>query len=162
MSFSTFYLTDNNPKSKIVRNELLKNLMKQSEYYVDRDELSYLEKTFFSDENIDLINKQLILSVWKKTNKQYRIGYQDKNKLIVVMRYVLLEYGKYLPFDITGQVKELNCIVIGSIMPDIITNIEQKMGYLRDIEKRQPLLDLPISSSSNKTLKSMSDITTAR
>ena len=162
MSFSTFYLSDNNPRLKEVRNQLIKNLTKQSEYYIERDELSYLEKTFFSDENMELINKQLILTVWKKTNRQYRIGFQDKNKLTIVMQYVFLEYSKHLPFDIVGQIKELNCIVIGCILPDVITNLEQKMGYLQEIEIRPPLLDLPINSSSNKTLRSISDITTSR
>jgi len=155
MEIATLFFSDNHPKSKDVRSQLIKNITKTSEYEMERPEMNYLKITFFSDENIDLINKQLILSVWKKTKGEYRIGFQDSNKLIIVMQYVFLEYAKHLPFDIKSQIRELNCVVIGEILPNVITNLEQKIGYLQEIEKRKTLLDLPISTSNNKTLPSI-------
>ena len=70
------------------------------------------------------------------------------------MQYVFLENARYLPYNIKGQIRELNCQVVGEILPIIITNFEQKLGYLRDIEKRQPLLTLPKSSTADRTLYS--------
>jgi hypothetical protein len=141
------FFQDYNPNIKEMRKQLVKNIIK-----TNQNEESNLEKLFFSDENIDLINKQLILTIWKKTNKKYLIGYQDKNQILIVMRYVFLENARHLPYNLKGQIKELNCNVVGEIYPLIITNFEQKLGYLRDIEKLGKLPDLPKSSSYDKTL----------
>jgi hypothetical protein len=144
---SNFLFQDNHPNSNKIRNELVKNLIKRTECNIED-----LEELFFSDGNMDIINKQLVLSVWKKSNKKYKIGFQDKKKLIIVMRYIFIEYAKNLPYDLTKQINELNCITVGAIVPDIITNFEQKLGYLRDIETRGELIPLPKSTNNPKTL----------
>ena len=96
---SNFLFQDNHPNSNKIRNELVKNLIKRTECNVED-----LEELFFSDGNMDIINKQLVLSVWKKSNKKYKIGFQDKKKLIIVMRYIFIEYAKNLPYDLTKQI----------------------------------------------------------
>jgi len=141
------FFQDYNPNTKEARRQLVKNMIK-----VNINEESKLEELFFSDENIDLINKQIVLSVWKKTNKQYKISFQSKDKIIIVMSYVFNENAKHLPYNIKGQIYQLNCITVGSIISSIITNFEQKLGYLRDIEKRGDLPPLPQSSTALRTL----------
>ena len=138
---------DVNPAIVNKRNEMIKNMTKTTQ-----DNITDVESLFFSDENIELINKQLILYVWKKSNRMYKINFQDRDKLLIVMRYVYLEFARNLPYDIDKQINELNCITISEIGPNVITNFEQKLGYLRDIEKRQPLLQLPQNTSKTKTL----------
>lgn len=138
---------DYNPKAKNIRAQLVKNMIK-----TNINEETKLEEVFFSDENIDLINKQIILTIWRKTDRKYKIGYQSKEKLIIVMRYVFIENAKHLPYNIKGQIRDLNCITVNEIMPNIITNFEQKLGYLRDIEKRGELPALPKSSTYDRTL----------
>ena len=59
---------DNNPMSKNIRKQLIKNIIKTTEC-----EITALEDLFFSADNIDLINKQLMLTVWKKSDKKYYI-----------------------------------------------------------------------------------------
>ena len=66
------YFNDN-IKANNLRMQVIKNQVKISECGQ-----SDLENTFFSDENLDLINKQLILSVFKHTNGQYKIEPQTK------------------------------------------------------------------------------------
>ena len=151
---NTLFFSDNHPNAKEIRNELIKNITKTSEFEMDNANMNLLKSVFFSSENVELINKQLILNVWKRTKGLYKIGFQDTNKIIIVMQYIYIEYCKNLPFDIKGQIKKLNCMVVNDIIPDIITNLEQKIGYLQDIEQRKPLLDLPISTTNNKTLPS--------
>ena len=141
------FFQDYNPNTKAIRSQLVKNIIK-----VNQNEESKLEEIFFSDENINLINKQIVLSVWKKTNNKYKINFQSKDKLIIVMRYVFIENSKNLPYNIKGQIYELNCNTVGEILPNIITNFEQQLGYLRDIEKRGDLPPLPQSSTANITL----------
>lgn len=141
------YFSDN-VKAKELRNLVIKNQLKLSECNIGD-----LESYFFSKENIDLINKQLILSVYNKTNKQFLICAQDEANLIVVMRYVFIEYSRNLPFDIKGQIKELNCRVVGEILPTVISNVDQKIGYLRDISTQPVGPPLPINTKKiNRTL----------
>jgi len=145
------FFQDYNPKIKNIRTELTKNITK-----ININDTGILKDVFFSDENLLLINKQIILTIWKKTNKTYKVGFQNRDNLLIIMQYVFLENARHLPYNIKGQIKDLNCRVVGEIFPNIVSNFEQKLGYLRDIEKRQPLLDLPKSSTSDRTLMSSS------
>lgn len=141
-------------KSNELRRDLIKNQVRVSEY-----DIAPLEDAFFSNENIDLINKQLILSVYKKTNGQVKISNQSKEKLIIVMRYVYLEYAKHLPHNITDQIRDLNCQVVGQILPDIITNVNQHINYLIEIQNPRKLLPHPINvHKNNKNLPSTTSI----
>ena len=148
----TAYFCDNN-KSNAMRNELIKNQVR-----VNECEQGDLETYFFSDENISLINKQLILSVFKKTKGQYRINDQSKQTLIIVMRYVYLEYAKHLPYNIGGQIRELNCRVVSEILPNIITNITQRIEYLAQLEKPRELI--PLAQNTNNSRANLPSITT--
>lgn len=143
------YFSDN-ARGLALRKQLVKNELKLSECNVGE-----LEKTFFSKENIELINKQLILSVYNKTNKQFLICPQKEADLLVVMRYVFIEYSRNLPYDIANQIKDLNCQVVGEILPTVISNVDQKIGYLRDIETQPVGPPLPINTKKlNRTLPS--------
>lgn len=142
----TAFFWDNN-NSKELRNELIKNQVRISEC-----EQGDLETYFFSNENIDLINKKLILDVFKKTNGEFKISPQKTEDLIIVMRYTFIEYARHLPYDISDQIRELNCIVVGQILPNIITQISQRTEYLRVISAPREILPLPTSESSNNKL----------
>jgi hypothetical protein len=143
------FFQDYNPEMNEMRKQLVKNIIK-----TNVNEESNLEQIFFSDDNIELINKQLVLTIWKKTNKKYLIGFQNKDQIIIIMRYVFLENARHLPYNIKGQIKDLNCNVVAEMYPSVITNFEQKLGYLRDIETRGKLPDLPKSTTYDKTLPS--------
>jgi len=88
------YFNDNNQANKL-RREIIKNQVR-----INECEQGDLENTFFSDENIALINKQLILTVFKKTNGSYKISNQTTESLTIVMRYVFLEHARHLPYNI--------------------------------------------------------------
>ena len=149
----TAYFCDN-IKSNSLRNELIKNQVRVSEC-----EQGDLETTFFSDENISLINKQLILSVFKKTKGQIKINDQSKASLIIVMRYIFLEYARHLPYDVAGQIRELNCQVVGEVLPKIITEATQRIAYLEEINGPRKVLPLPINvNKNNRSLQSVTSI----
>jgi hypothetical protein len=142
-----------NKKSTGLRNEMIKNQIR-----INECEQGLLENVFFSDENFDLINKQLILAVYKKS--QYKISPQSKQNMSIVMRYIFIEYAKNLPYDIPQQIKELNCKVISDVLPNIITNITQRIAYLKLIGSPRELLDLPTSTNNknNQLLPSQTTI----
>jgi hypothetical protein len=147
------YFNDNK-KSNELRNEMIKNQVRISEC-----QQSSLETYFFSDENMDYINKQIILSVYKNTNKKFRINNQSKEKLLIVMRYIFLEYARHLPYDIKKQILDLNCRVVQDIIPNIITNLNQKIDYLNEINNPRKLIPLPINvNHNNKTLQSVTNV----
>lgn len=69
------------------------------------------------------------------------------------MRYVFIEYSRNLPFKIEDQIKDLNCRVVGEILPQVISSVDQKIGYLRDINTQPIGPPLPINTKKvNRTL----------
>jgi hypothetical protein len=143
-----------------------KKYSKQTRFRLARQSLDHIElnddilsDVFYSKENFALINKQLILTVYKRSNKQYLVGPQRIDDLTLAMRWVWNEYARHLAYDITEQIRELNGIVVKVLLPDIITNVEQKIGYLKDISNPRVPLALPQNVNiSNKTLRSMTDV----
>ena len=142
--------------AELLNKQFIKNTTKQAE-----EEISQLSILFFSDENIDLINKQLVMRVYKISKQKYRIPFQSKESLLIVMRYVWIQHSRNLDFEFKEQITNLNCIVVSETVPQIITNVDQHYGYLKDLEIRKSskfnVIDLPISSTSKKTLPSISE-----
>lgn len=116
-----------------------------------------LKDAFYSDANMDIIQKQIILTVYKVSEKTFLVDKQNKNSLKVVMDYVYLYYGRNLPLKLTEQIRELNNKTVMLLVPQILTHCQQYMGYLRDIDRR-PINDLPVnvSNKGRRTLASVS------
>lgn len=146
------YFNDNVEANKF-RNQIIRNQVRISECHQN-----ILETTFFSNENFDLINKQLILSIYKNSNKKFKIQEQKKESLLIVMRYIFIEYAKHLPTDYINQIRELNCKVVSTVVPLIMTELTQRVEYLDNIDKPRQLLPLPISERSKSILSSTSNI----
>jgi hypothetical protein len=155
--FPVGYFADN-VRGKALRKQLIVNTIKTSEC-----SLNDLEETFFSEDNVALINKQLILTVYRKTKQQFLICPQKDQDLIIVMRYVFIEYSKNLPYNIKEQVSELNCRVISEILPIVISNADQKIGYIRDSTTQPIGPPLPVNTKNlERTLPSISNLLTMR
>jgi hypothetical protein len=118
-----------------------------------------LKEAFHSDENIEIIQKQLVIYVYKATKGTFLIEKQNKASLRTVMEYVYLYYGRNLPIDLKGQIREMNRKTVSLVAPSIITHCQQYMGYLKDIDRR-PINELPVNPSKKgtKTLPSVSSL----
>lgn len=92
-------------------------------------EHSSLSRKFFSKDNINKIQKNIIINVYHKSDKKYSISTQDEKELLIIMRSYYLQYGKNLTTDIQGQVNNLNKMVIDWSVDEIIKNIDQYMFY---------------------------------
>lgn len=155
--FPVGYFADNK-RGKALRKQLIVNQVRLNE-----DLLGNVEQTFFSEDNVALINKQLILTVYRKTNQKFMICPQKEQDLIIVMRYVFIEYSKNLPYNIKEQITELNCRVISEILPTVMSNLDQKIGYYRDISVQPVGPPLPINTKNlERTLPSISNLLTMR
>lgn len=121
---------------------------------VANDELSLM---YFSQENIDRIQRHIKSEVRRLSNGKYKLDVdQDEFDLLIIMRAVFLEHAKHIPTHIVRQVKELNKQTIDYLIPDVMTNIKQSIGYLRDITTPLQPLDHPlnVNRGGRKTLPS--------
>jgi hypothetical protein len=116
-----------------------------------------LEETFFLDQNVDLIQKQVIMEVYKMSNKKYLIKFQKKETINIIMQYVFNEYAQHLPFNIKNQIIELNNKTVKILCSDIIENLNSHEKYMRDSTTQPKLLDRPenVSYAGNRTLPSV-------
>lgn len=149
----TAFLSDNPGALKLRSKLLSKNLIHEKP--CDSGTLSQI---FYSDKNIELINKQVVLTIFKKTKGKIRIPFQLKDDLRVVMRWVYINYARNLPFKIKDQIINLNTEVVNQITPNLISAANQYLDYIRDIEKPLEPLPPPINASRDRTLPSISEI----
>ena len=73
---------------------------------------SQLSDSFFSQQNIRILQNGIRAGVYQKSNGQYTIGPQDCDSLKIVMRSVYLQNSVNQPNNITQQIIELNKIVL--------------------------------------------------
>jgi len=135
----------NNPKSDNLRKQLIKNTMGISEC-----DQGILEKVFFSNENINLINQNLIYGIYIKSNKSIKISPQNPLSILIVMRFVFSQHARHLPYDIKGQIRDLNCKVLNELLPRVMTEATQHLAYIKEINEPRQLLPLPINATKGK------------
>lgn len=101
---------------------------------------------FFSGENVSRIQKMIKRDIYNKTKGVFRLDTnQDESDLLVAMRALYYDHGKFLPFNIIRQVKELNRKLLEYIMPDIITQVKQSYSYIQEINQPIKPLTRPIN-----------------
>jgi len=113
-------------------------------------EKNHITVVFFSDENMKRIQKKIKEEVVKRTKGQYQLDEdQDESDLTIVMRAVYLDKCKNLPGETVRQVKLLNQQTVDYIVPDLISNIKQYFGYIKDINKPLQVIPLPLASNNS-------------
>lgn len=119
-------------------------------------ELTSVSESFFSKENVELIQQKIIENVYLKSNRQYRISRQSDQNLQIIMRSIYFQYAKNLPCRIKEQVIELNDIVIEECTNIILPNIKLHITYFKDISEMPKTLEHAknVSSKGTKTLSS--------
>jgi hypothetical protein len=102
---------------------------------------TYLSQTFFSQQNIQILQNGIRAGVYHKSNSQYIIGPQDCDSLKIVMRSVYLQNAANQPNNITQQVFELNKIVLNYCIQQVYSEAQ---GYLKYIDDASTLV-VPIA-----------------
>lgn len=157
---SPFFLIKSDDKWRTHGQEMKRKLLNRS--YEDPN---ITGEVFFSYENKDIINKQLIMQVYNKSNKKYLVGKQKDNDLTFVMKWVWSEYERYMPkTNVTDQIRYLNKKVVDEIYLGVIRNAEQKVNYLKDISSPITVNPLPVNVSIKgaQSLPSMASQLTTR
>jgi hypothetical protein len=122
---------------------------------------SPVSKLYFSKENTARIQKMIKKDVYNRTEGAYVLETdQDSNDLLVAMRAVYLEHADHLLTHFVKQVKKLNMRTIEYIVPDIVTNIKQHYGYLKEINSPLQMIPRPLNvhKAGRKTLPSVTTI----
>jgi hypothetical protein len=111
-----------------------------------------LSDAFFTRKNANRIQIEIRQEVYRMSGpKKYVIDAQDVDELKMIMRAMFLQYAKNNPFNIEGQIKELNDLVVKWSAPRIMSEIEQYTYYLDDISHMPVPLAQPMSMSSAGT-----------
>tara|TARA_Y100001935_G_C16928332_1_gene324173 strand:- start:39 stop:554 length:516 start_codon:yes stop_codon:yes gene_type:complete len=121
--------------------------------------VSKLSQLYFSEENFENVQQQIRYNVWIASNKKYQISKQSPIELEIVMRSMYLQHSKNLNCKFQEQIKSLNELVINWCVPRILSEIQQYVGYINDVENLPMPIDRPtnISNKGTKVLKSVTD-----
>lgn len=116
---------------------------------------------FFSQTNMDLIQKMIKYEVFDRTNGKYVMKTkQNETDLLVIMRDIFINCCKNLPYKVIHQVKELNKKTVEKIIPDMISMIRQDDEYIKQLDRPINPIPLPICVSSKGRLSLPSTTTT--
>lgn len=108
-----------------------------------------LSKTFYSKENIQIIQNAIRNGVYLKSNKQYIVGEQSCDDIKIVMRSTFLQKSKNQPDNIQGQIRELNDIVIDYCVKNVYSSAISYVKYLRDVNTLVVPIERPVDVKEN-------------
>lgn len=153
-------LSSNNVKDmKMIdqENEKMTNFQVEALYGIQ--ETSQLNQLFFSKKNMENIQNLIRYNVYVKSEKKFIIDKQSDIELEIIMRSIYLQHSPNLPNKIKEQIEYLNKLVSDWCSEQIIPEINQYVGYIKEIEYMPLPIDLPINLSS-KGSRSLRSVTT--
>ena len=153
-------LTKDNIKDiKMIDNkdETMKNFQVEALYGIQ--ETSTLNQLFFSKKNMDNVQNMIRYNVYEKSEKKYMIDKQSDIELEIIMRSTYLQHSPNLPNKIKEQISYLNKLVSDWCVEQIIPEVTQYNGYIKEIEYMPVPIDLPLNLSS-KGSRSLRSVTT--
>ena len=106
-----------------------------------------LSDAFFSQQNIQIIQNGIRAGVYKKSNNQYVIGPQDCDSLKIIMRSVFLQHATNQPQNISGQIFQLNKIVLDYCIYHVYSEAQSYIKFLHDVSTLAVPLSNPIIES---------------
>jgi hypothetical protein len=114
---------------------------------------SLLSNTFFSLENIEIIQNAIRAEIYKKSNNTYIIDNQDYDQIKIIMRSVFLQYALHRDDNIRGQIEDLNKVVLDFCVPQVYSELVSYMKYKKDISTLPVPMDNPTYFSNDKTME---------
>ena len=97
-------------------------------------ETTPLSTAFFSPENTQSIQNGIRREVFEKSQpKGYIIDNQSVDELKIIMRAIYYQYARNMPFDIQGQINDLNRKVLDWSVPHILSAVDHYHYYINDI-----------------------------
>jgi len=139
------------------KNETMQNFQVEALYGIQ--ETSTLNQLFFSKKNMEIIQNMIRYNVYEKSEKKFVIDRQSDIELEIIMRSIYLQHSPNLPDRIKQQIQYLNNLVNDWCVEQIIPEVQQYIGYIKEIEFMPIPIDLPLNLSS-KGSRSLRSVTT--
>jgi hypothetical protein len=108
-----------------------------------------LSDTFFSHQNVQILQNGIRAGVFKMSNGQYIIGIQSEDELRIIMRSIFLQYSQNLPTNIKEQIAQLNNFVLDYAVRQVYGEAQGYMKYKYDASNMYEPIARPILSKTN-------------
>ena len=102
-----------------------------------------LNVVFFSDANIDTIQKGIQAQVFAMSGNKYTIDRQSDDDLKIIMRSYYLSFGENRPDKVAENLADLNSRVIGYSSAKVYSEVDFHMFYLKDLQEFAPPIANP-------------------
>lgn len=117
-------------------------------------EKTNLSNTFFSNQNIEIIQNGLRKGVNDKSNGKIVIDNQPTDTLVTIMRSIFFQNSKNLDTNVREQVEELNNLVLNYAVPKVLNEAISYLKYKEDSSRMHMPMSAPLySNKTNKTLE---------
>lgn len=108
-----------------------------------------LTRAYFSNKNIQIIQNGIRAGVYRKSNGQYTIGYQDCDTIKIIMRAIYLQHSINQPTNISYQIEKLNELVLDYCIPKVYLEAQGYLKYLSDASTMPVPIANPIMATQN-------------
>jgi hypothetical protein len=107
------------------------------------EESSLLKTTFFSSENIQILQNGIKAGVYNRSNGEIIIPNQNIDTLKIIMYSIYSDHSQNKPDDIKGQIQDLNKLILEYAVNNVYNEAIAYKHYLRD----QSTLAMPFDRS---------------
>lgn len=104
-----------------------------------------LANTFFSAENIQIIQNGIKAGVNKMSEGKIYVPNQNIDTLKIIMRSTYLQYAEHYPNNIREQVERLNAIVLEYSVPSVFNEAIAYMKYVQDQSTLVQPMERPVA-----------------
>ena len=104
-----------------------------------------LNELFFSQGNIETIQKGIQDQVYQMSGNKYHIGPQDEQQVKIIMRSYYLMYSENNTAQIKEELSDLNGRVIGYAAAKVYSEVDFHQFYLKDLEDFAPPIANPMN-----------------
>jgi hypothetical protein len=94
-----------------------------------------LNELFFSDENIETIQRGIQEQVLAMSGGKYSVGPQDVQQVKIIMRSYYLMYSQNNASRISEELSDLNGRVIGFAATKVYSEVDFHQFYLKDLQE---------------------------
>jgi hypothetical protein len=110
-----------------------------------------LNEVFFSDANIEKLQKDIQQQVYMMSGNKYMIDRQNDDDLKIIMRSYYLSFAKNNPATVAQELADLNGRVVGFASGRIYSEVDFHKFYLKDIEEFASPIANPVNTASYGT-----------
>jgi len=104
-----------------------------------------LNTVFFSQDNIEKLQKDIHDQVYAMSGGKYSIDRQSDDDLKLIMRSYYLMFSENNPLKVAQELSSLNARVVGYASAKIYSEVDFHKFYLKDLEEFAPAIANPMN-----------------